>query len=180
VPGRWGPEGPPPEAYSRVTDAARFRPLVVAADELVAGLQDTYDVTVAPVDVSADMPDAVRAQRIVPRAGASIVVEVTSFPGVRLRLGHWTMRVFPDCGCDACDESAQDAIDLLTETVDVVVTGRFSERLRRWRPSLSTDLDRTRSWSLLGRDEYRQLARIARPRNRLWPAWPLRGPRLIP
>ena len=24
---RWGPEGPPLEAYSRVTDADRFRPL---------------------------------------------------------------------------------------------------------------------------------------------------------
>ena len=36
--GRWGPEGPPPEAYSRVTDAERFRPLHGAMWEIIGRL----------------------------------------------------------------------------------------------------------------------------------------------
>jgi Family of unknown function (DUF6226) len=171
---RWGPDGPPPEAYSRVTDAERFRPLVAAADDLVARLSADYDVAVTTVDE----PYTLRAVRLVPGSGAPLVVGVTDFPGVRLRLGHWTTRVLPDCGCDACDESAADAIAGLVEIVDDVVGGAFTEQLRRWRPGLTVELGRTSSWSMLGRVELRELVRIARPRRHSWPAWPLRGPRL--
>ena len=41
---RWGPDGPPEEAYSRVTDAGRFAPLHDAADEMIARLESDFDV----------------------------------------------------------------------------------------------------------------------------------------
>jgi len=41
---RWGPDGPPPEAYSRVTDAERFRQLHDIALALIARLASTFDV----------------------------------------------------------------------------------------------------------------------------------------
>jgi hypothetical protein len=41
---RWGPEGPPEEAYSRVTDAGRFAPLHDAATEMFDRLEAEYEV----------------------------------------------------------------------------------------------------------------------------------------
>jgi hypothetical protein len=41
---RGGAEGPPPEAYSRVTNAERFAPLRVVAAELLDELELKFDV----------------------------------------------------------------------------------------------------------------------------------------
>ena len=41
---RWGPEGPPEEAYSRVTDAERFRPLHGAMREIIGRLENEFEV----------------------------------------------------------------------------------------------------------------------------------------
>ena len=41
---RWGIEGPPPEAYSRVTDPERFRDLHDFAVGLLGRLEATFDV----------------------------------------------------------------------------------------------------------------------------------------
>src|SRR5437764_5646269 len=122
--GRWGPEGPPPEAYSRVTDPQRFADVVDAADALVERLLAAHDVTREPAEVE----DTVRAVRLTPRAGAPLVVGVSDFPGVRLKMGHWSSAVAPQCGCDACDEDAADAIEHMTQVVDNVVYGRVPER----------------------------------------------------
>ena len=107
---RWGPEGPPEEAYSRVTDAGRFAPLHDAAIEMIArldagfgvervegwGLDDELEekltcarptVKLSPVD-----PDA-----------APITVTFSDFPGLHVRFGRWSTELFPVCGCDACD-----------------------------------------------------------------------------
>ena len=43
-PDRWGIEGPPPEAYSRVTNPERFQPLHSFAEGLVARLEARFDV----------------------------------------------------------------------------------------------------------------------------------------
>lgn len=41
---RWGPAGPPEQAYSRVTDPQRYRGLHRAARSLLTALEDRYDV----------------------------------------------------------------------------------------------------------------------------------------
>ena len=41
---RWGPDGPPPEAYSRVTNSIRFRPLHDFALTLLAQLHASFAV----------------------------------------------------------------------------------------------------------------------------------------
>src|SRR3954470_6086510 len=125
MPDRWGPEGPPQEAYSRVTNPQRFAPVVGAADALVVTLEREYDVETAAVGLDY----ALRAVRLTPREGAPLVVGVTDFPGVRLRLGHWATANFPQCGCDACAEEAEDVIEALDEIVADVVGGAFVEEL---------------------------------------------------
>ena len=61
---------------------------------------------------------------------APIVVAFTEFPGLRLRFGSWRTEPFPDCGCDACDETADVSIEEMTRMVEAVVSGRFREAMR--------------------------------------------------
>jgi hypothetical protein len=53
---RWGPDGPPPEAYSRVTNPERFRPLHDFALTLLAQLHGSFDVDRIPFQRVAAMP----------------------------------------------------------------------------------------------------------------------------
>jgi hypothetical protein len=169
--GRWGPEGPPPEAYSRVTDPQRFAPVADAADALVERLVAAYDVT----RDAAEVENTVRAVRLTPRAGAPLVVGVTDFPGVRLKMGHWSSAVAPQCGCDACDEDAADAIAHMTQVVDDVVHGRFRERLTRHPRRLWVSTGSSSGWSAVDREHYERLGSIAAPGSYEWPAWPTKA-----
>ncbi|MDE2859983.1 MAG: DUF6226 family protein [Chloroflexota bacterium] len=134
---KWGPDGPPPEAYSRVTDAERFRPLHAAMREIIYRLQNDFDVALTEgygLDeelerrLTLDAPSV----RLTPSdsGAAPITVVFTNFPGLHLRFGHWLIEPFPDCGCDACDESAEGEIENLTDMVDDVTAGRFREWVR--------------------------------------------------
>ena len=71
------------------------------------------DVKLTPVDPNA----------------APIVMAFTAFTGLRVRFGRWYVEPFPDCGCDACDESAEGEIERLSEMVDDVTAGRFREAI---------------------------------------------------
>ena len=173
--GRWGPEGPPQEAYSRVTNPERFAPLVHAADALVAELVGRYDVRAEPVDVE----DTLRTVRLTPASGAQLVIAVTAFPGVRLYFGHWCRTAAPVCGCDACDEDADDAIATLREVVANVVAGRFSERLTRHPRRLWTARGHGSGWTALDEETFERLAAAAPPGEHEWPPWPTR-PRRLP
>jgi hypothetical protein len=179
--GRWGPDGPPPDAYSRVTNPQRFAPVVDAADALVVRLVERYEVTAQDVPVATlpesslpGVPRLVRAVRLLPRAGACLVVAITDFPGVRLWFGHWASSHAPTCGCDACDEDAQDAIEELTRTVADVVAGRFRERLSRHPRRLWTAVDSGYGWSAIDRPTFDRLATLAPAGEHHWPPWPLR------
>ena len=57
---------------------------------------------------------------------APIVVVFTAFPGLHNRFGRWYMEPFPDCGCDACDGSAEGEIERLNEMFDDVTAGEVS------------------------------------------------------
>ena len=135
---RWGPEGPPEEAYSRVTDAERFRPLHGAMREIIGRLENDFEVEREDgygldEELERGLELAGPSVRLSPRnAGAApIGVVFTKFPGLHLRFGRWYKEPFPSCGCDACDESAEGEIERLTEMVEDVTAGRFREALRR-------------------------------------------------
>ncbi len=183
---RWGPEGPPQEAYSRVTDAERFRPLHVATEALLVELCVLFEVErVDGHDL--DEEQALRgvarpSTRLVPRdAGAApLVVTFTTFPGVRVRAGHWCTDAFPTCGCDACDETADGEAARLRRMVDAVVAGRFREEV-----SVPLIGDGWQSWQLwwvdgrrasgrsrIGRRRARAMLAAAGHRSIAWAPWP--------
>ena len=133
---RWGSEGPPPEAYSRVTNPERFRPLHDVALELLGRLEATFNVERLEgygLDQEQEKrSDLARSSvKLIPRNpdAAPMVVVFTAFPGLLVRLGQWREEAFPSCGCDACDETADDEATRLAKMVDNVTAGRFREAI---------------------------------------------------
>ena len=129
-----GETTPLDEAYSRVTNPERFRPLHSTMLEILDRLESQFEAVrteghgldeelTRGVDVA--RPDV----RLTPRdpKAAPIVVSFTAFPGVFVRFGRWYIEPFPSCGCDHCDESAEDEIERLNDMVDDVTAGRFRE-----------------------------------------------------
>ena len=163
---RWGPDGPPPEAYSRVTDAERFRPLHAAMREIIDRLQSEYDVTVIEEygldeELERHLTPASPTVMLTPSDSnaAPITVVFSSFPGLHVRFGRWLVEPFPDCGCDACDESAEGEIENLTDMVDDVTSGRFREWVRI--PMLSSD-----AWK--GREKWADQTRLHERNTGTW------------
>jgi hypothetical protein len=135
---RWGIDGPPPEAYSRVTNPERFAPLLGFAEHLLAGLERDFDVVreeghgLDPELVERTRVDAARPTvRLVPDAAdaGSLTIAFTSFPGLMVRLGTWLVEAIPVCGCDACDETAEEGQDRLERLIGALTSGRFSESI---------------------------------------------------
>ena len=185
---RWGSEGPPPEAYSRVTNAERFRPLHPAMQEIIDRLENDFDVERTDgygldeeLEGNADL--AGPCVRLSPRNpdAAPIAVVFSVFPGLHVRFGRWHIEPFPNCGCDACDESAEGEIERLNERVNDVTAGRFREAIRR--PLLSfmgSGWKETKFWSSVGRSssgtrvDHLSALRMSGGRRRLdlnWKPW---------
>lgn len=132
---RWGYGGPPPEAYSRVTNPERFQPIHQFTDGLLERLLGAFDVEViegAGLDPDLEVGDITRSPiRLVPKDGgaAPITFVFTGFPGVRARFGRWHREDFPNCGCDACDETAEGEFQRLEGIVEIVTAGGFKEAI---------------------------------------------------
>ena len=133
---KWGIEGPPEEAYSRVTNPERFLPLHAAATELLDRLEREFAVErLVGHDADDELGRGRLARppiRLVPHdpQAAPIVVAYTDFPGLRFRFGSWYTEPFPDCGCDACDETADGSIEEMIRMVEAVVSSGFREGMR--------------------------------------------------
>lgn len=184
-----GKAGPPPDpAYSRVTNAERFRPLHSAMREIIGRLENDFDVERTEgygldAELEQGLEPARPHVRLNPRdpEAAPIAVVFSTFPGLNVRLGRWFTEPFPSCGCDACDESAKGEIERLNEIVDDVVAGRFCEAIRR--PLISfrgTGWRETKFWSSVGRRTNRtrvegfRAREMSGGRRRLelsWKAW---------
>ena len=144
-------EQPPDEAYSRVTNPERFRPLHDAMLEMLKALETRFDVeSVEGYGLDEELErfsrqpverPAVTLKPIHPES-APITVVFTDFPGLHIRLGRWFTDSFPSCGCDACDESAEDESERLTELMDSVTSGGFREAEFYSQPVLPFDLGR--------------------------------------
>lgn len=148
---RWGPEGPPDEAYSRVTEPERFAPLHPAALEALDRLTAEYDVgRVEGYGLDAELESRELARpsiRVVPNdpGAAPILVAFTIFPGLGVRLGRWHTDRYPGCGCDACDETAGIEIARFQRMIDDVTAGRFREAIRL--PLVGSARQSFRFWS---------------------------------
>jgi uncharacterized protein DUF6226 len=126
---------PPFEAYSRVTNAGRFRALHPIALDLLQRLAAEYDVSrSADFDLLPGMEPFEHARppvRLTPAGvtGAPIAIAFTTFPGLLVRCGRWLVESFPSCGCDACGEMAEAEGERLQRLLDDVVAGRFREEI---------------------------------------------------
>jgi hypothetical protein len=128
-------EGSASEAYSRVTNPERFRPLHRLAIDLVEHLAAEYavrrseDFHLLPGMVPfhhARLP--VTLSPVLPNA-APISVAFTPFPSLVVRFGRWIGEPFPSCACDACAATADGEGVRLHALVDDVVAGRFREEI---------------------------------------------------
>ena len=187
---RWHREAPPPEAYSRVTDAERFRPLHALALRLVEQLASDFEVVRADAFApSADMQPFEHARPpvsltpAVPVA-APLAIAFTTFPSVVVRSGWWLADAFPACGCDACDETATEEGERLEALVADVVAGRLREEITipwlgpaRLRWERGEGATRGGGQTAGGRVLPRPLARALRgrgPHRVQWQPWPRR------
>ena len=131
-----GVEGPPEEAYSRVTNPERFQPLHDAATELLDRLEREFAVERLEGHCKDDELSreslARPLIRLVPydSQAAPIVMAFTEFPGLHLKFGTWCTESFPNCGCDACDETPDESIEKIAGMVEAVVSGKFRESIR--------------------------------------------------
>lgn len=159
---------PPEEAYTRVTDAERYRPLHDFALALVDDLVAEFDVEIVREPA---LPSGLGGGVVVERAillrpaadGAPIIVGLTAFPGLEFRFGESARVVFPSCGCDACDEHVEDLVESIREHVEAVVSGGFAEGADEWWSF------RTERWASWTGDARRPV------RRHDWPAWPRRA-----
>ena len=125
----WGGEGPPDEAYSRVTEPERFAPLHGWALEAVARLQTEYEATLNQDGVTdSELKRSPLSRPLIKftpiqDSSAPITIAFTDFPGLGLRMGRWFTDYFPSCGCDACDEVPEDEFERFTELLSDVVAG---------------------------------------------------------
>ena len=139
---RW--DGSPPEdAYSVDTHPERFAPLHTIAAGLIDYLIATYDVQVVEEprvvgDLLHAPADVVRAVRLIPSdlASAALTFVLTGYPGIYLHAGLLHDFHYPNCGCDACDDTWQGMADELEQDVLAVVSGGYRESvgagLRPW------------------------------------------------
>ena len=131
----WAGEGPPDDAYERVTEPERFTPLHGWTLEAVERLQAEYDVTLEEgkrMDAELERSSLARPTlKMTPRqeSCAPITIAFTDFPGIAVRVGRWVTDYFPSCGCDACDEMPEGEFEARMELLCSVVAGQFRESM---------------------------------------------------
>src|SRR5690348_9594206 len=103
------------------------------------------------------MPHTTRAVRLQPAAGAQVTIGVTEFPGVHYAVGNWCHGAAPTCGCDACDETADEAVEDLVTTIEDVVAGNFAERLTSRPSRLWSQFGASWGWTHVEREAFRRL-----------------------
>ena len=178
---RWGPAGPPDDAYSRVTDPQRYAPLHAVARDVLDDLQRRFDVT---AHASSELDPSKTAQAsvttLVPNDPNSspLSVTFTAFPGLVVSFGRTKREPIPECGCDACDETAEDCAELLNNIVHAVTTGSVGERIVRdhdgvwhetWR---SSEVGSRSNRSRLSAVEAQKLSETLGSDDVRWAPWP--------
>ena len=125
-----------PEAYTRVTNPERFRPLHDFALNLFERLAHEYDVVqsnefeLVPI-IMRPFDYARPPITLTPNAHdeAPISVAFTTFPSLVLRCGKFFNEPFPVCACDGCGRDADEEVDRLQHILDAVIAGEFLEEV---------------------------------------------------
>lgn len=180
---RWGAAGPPDEAYSRVTDPQRYASLHAIARDVLDDLQRRFDVTAhASSELDPNRATQAPLTTLIPSDAKSspLSIAFTAFPGLVVRFGRTYREPIPVCGCDACDETVDDCVELLRDIVDAVITGSFGERIVRdseglwhqtWR---STTAGSQSGRSRLTAEAARKISEELGSADARWAPWPLR------
>ncbi|AMB60586.1 hypothetical protein AWU67_15065 [Microterricola viridarii] len=136
---RWGAGSPDPDSYSTVSHPERFAGLHTVAEALIDHLERAFAVTVRREqpgpDGGFDPPllhpqDGVTALvRVIPEHpdAAPLSFAFTNFPGVFVEAGLLHTFPYPICGCDACDETAENQAAEVEELVLGVAGGGYAE-----------------------------------------------------
>ena len=183
---QWGSAGPPPAAYSRVSDAERFRPLHDVALGMLRRIEATFSVERFEgygLDGELERRDLGRPTiKLVPRdtRAAPLAIAFSVFPGLFLRVGYWTIDAFPGCGCDACAETADGEARRLAGLVDDVTAGRFLEEVRLprlgsgwWQSELGAPgHHHSTRRARVGRARAREMLDAAGRSSNAWAPWP--------
>lgn len=126
--------------YSETTHPQRFEPVEQVAQALIDYLEQTYTVERTESSV-----DGIRTITLTPTsaegAAMSFHLPLPGLPGVRLNAGWRFSDVWPDCGCDACDDSVPDLLSDLEAVALSIPRGALSEWRSGPRPDepLTTD-----------------------------------------
>lgn len=132
---RW-PDSPPDDQYSETRHPDRFAPLHIVANALIDHLNATYDVLVeegshlvADLDHPVIYHAVTRAVKLSPKVPgtAEILIALTDQPGITLGAGALFSEQFPDCGCDACDESVERCMNELEQRIFAIIGGGLKE-----------------------------------------------------
>src|SRR5690606_379530 len=116
--------------------------------------------------------------------GAPLTVVYTAFPGVIVHAGLLHDFVFPDCGCDACDESVESAAEEMERLVLAVAAGDYAETVNNdagtWIGYELGDAENMRRGRRMATpEELERVAAAARERFRAlprgWQPWPARA-----
>lgn len=178
---RWGPAGPPDEAYSRVTDPQRYAPLHAIARDVLDDLQRRFDVTAhSSSELDPNKTAQAPVTTLVPTNPNSspLSVTFTAFPGLFISFGRTMREPIPVCGCDACDETLEECGEFLRDLVETVVTGSFGERIvhdsegvwhQTWR---STNARSSSGRTRVTAEEARALREGLGSDNARWSPWP--------
>ena len=159
--------------------ATVFAGLHDALDERVGQLIETYDATRRPVreDEAARLIPSVRGMAVLPSdpAAGPLLVGWTEHPGLVCAAGTWAGPWhFPSCGCDACDETLDSAL----EEFDVVVAGvtaGFREWVSAgWRVEIGYATSATSGWARYSWPQARRRGLPRGWRRRRWAPWPYR------
>jgi hypothetical protein len=192
---RWGAASPPEDSYSVDTNPERFAPLHTVADALIAHLAASYDTEVSDdpahaADLLWKRDNMFRAVRLTPNEpdAAGLTFVFTSYPSVIVHAGLLRNFCYPDCGCDACDETWQTQADEMEWQTLAVAAGHYTEYVRT---GLTTWVGHTIA-GLDGRERARAETRATAtdfPSDRLraarrrlkalaggWKPWPTRTP----
>lgn len=122
------------KTYSVITHPERFAPLHTVAEALIDYLTVRFEASSSEnpafaADLMHSRNDVLRAVRITPAStdASPLTFVFTTDPGVLIHAGLLHDFPFPDCGCDACDETAEAAAEGLGEIAMAVAQGRYQE-----------------------------------------------------
>ncbi|MFC5286476.1 DUF6226 family protein [Actinokineospora guangxiensis] len=121
------PDGPAEDAYSRVTDPARYRITHARAKAWATVLGDLPGVAAEPADhgtrVTPPTPGALPLLLVEHEVAGPAPDDPLAVLTVAVERPDAIVATYPDCGCDACDQGSADLLEAVDDAVAHVVGG---------------------------------------------------------